>query len=54
MLLAGGRFQHGQHMAFAPGSTPLCNLYVSVLNQLGFEDKSFGTSTGTLKELETA
>jgi hypothetical protein len=54
VLLAGGRFQHGQHMAFAPGSMPLCNLYVSVLNQLGFEDRSFGTSTGILKGLELA
>jgi hypothetical protein len=52
VLLAGGRFKHGQHLAFDPGSTPLSNLYVSVLNQLGFEDKSFGTSTGTLKGLD--
>jgi hypothetical protein len=51
VLLAGGRFQHGRHLAFDPGSTPLCNLYISVLNQLGFEDKSFGTSTGALKGL---
>ncbi len=52
MLLAGGRFRHGQHLAIAPGSAPLSNLYVSVLHQLGFEDKSFGTSTGTLKGIE--
>jgi hypothetical protein len=52
VLLAGGGFKHGQHLAFAPGSTPLCNLYVSVLSQLGFKDQSFGTSTGTLKGLE--
>ena len=52
VLLAGGRFQHGQHLAFEPGSTPLCNLYLSVLNQLGFDDKTFSTSTGTLKGLE--
>lgn len=51
VLLAGGRFQHGQHLAFEPGSTPLSNLYVSVLNQLGFDDQSFGTSTGPLKGL---
>jgi hypothetical protein len=51
VLLAGGRFQHGQHMAYAPGAVPLCNLYVSVLHQLGFDDKSFGTSTGALKGL---
>ncbi|MFN9717136.1 MAG: DUF1552 domain-containing protein [Planctomycetota bacterium] len=54
VLLAGGRFQHGQHLAFASGSTPLCNLYVSLLRQLGFDDNSFGTSTGTLKGLELA
>lgn len=51
VLLAGGRFQHSQHLAFAPGSMPLCNLYVSVLHQLGFEDTAFGTSTGALKGL---
>jgi len=50
--LAGGRFKHGQHLAFDPSSTPLCNLFVSVLNQLGIDDKSFGTSTGTLKGLD--
>ena len=54
VLLAGGRFQHGQHLAFARVSTRLCNLYVNVLNELGFEDRSFGTSTGTLKGLELA
>ncbi|MDA0810612.1 MAG: DUF1552 domain-containing protein, partial [Planctomycetota bacterium] len=52
VLLAGGRFKHGEHLAFAPGTVPLSNLYVSVLNQLGFDDKSFATSTGTLKGLE--
>jgi hypothetical protein len=54
VLLAGGRFQHGQHLAIAPGTVPLSNLYVSVLNQLGFEDQSFGTSTGRLQGLELA
>ena len=52
VLLAGGRFKHGQHLAIAPGTVPLSNLYVSVLNQLGFDDKSFGASTGTLKGLD--
>jgi len=51
VLLAGGRFHHGQHLAFEPGAAPLSNLYLSVLNQLGFDDKSFGTSTGALKGL---
>lgn len=54
VLLAGGRFKHGQHLAFDPSSTPLCNLFVSLLTQLGIDDKSFGTSTGTLKGLEFA
>jgi len=52
VLLAGGRFQHGRHLAFEPGTVPLGNLYVSVLNQLGFQDTSFGTSTGSLRGLE--
>lgn len=54
ILLAGGRFKHGQHLAFEPGSTPLCNVFVSVLNQLGIEDAGFSTSTGALKGLEVA
>lgn len=52
VLLAGGRFRHDQHLTFAPGTVPLSNLYVSVLNQLGLEDRSFGTSTGPLQGLE--
>ena len=54
VLLAGGRFQHGQHLAIAPGTVPLSNLYVSVLHQLGFDDQSFGTSTGPLRGLQIA
>lgn len=51
VLLAGGRFKHGQHLALEPGTVPLSNLYLSVLHQLGLDDKSFGTATGTLKGL---
>jgi hypothetical protein len=55
VLLAGGGFRHGQHLAFDPGSPPpLCNLYVSMLQRLGLETDKFGTSTGTLPGLETA
>jgi hypothetical protein len=55
VLLAGGGFRHGQHLAFDPGSPPpLCNLYVSMLQRLGLETDKFGTSTGTLTGLETA
>ncbi|MBI1375172.1 MAG: DUF1552 domain-containing protein [Phycisphaera sp.] len=51
-LLLGGRYNHGQHLVFEPSTVPLCNLYVSVLNQLGMADKAFATSTGPLKGLE--
>jgi hypothetical protein len=54
VLVIGGRFQHGQHLAFEPSTVPLCNLYVSVLNQFGLADRTFGTSTGPLKGLELA
>ena len=49
VLLAGGGFQHGQHLPFDPGNPPpLCNLYVSILQRLGMETDKFGTSNGTL------
>jgi hypothetical protein len=52
VLLAGGGFRHGQHLAFDPNSPPpLCNLYVSMLQRLGLETDHFGTSTGTLTGL---
>ena len=52
VLLAGGRFKHGRHLVFdPPDTTPLCNLFVSMLQQLGIETDSFGTSTGTLPGL---
>ena len=34
VMLFGGGFGHGQHLAFEPGTVPLSNLYVSVLQQL--------------------
>jgi len=52
VLLIGGRYNHGRHLAFDPSTVPLSNLYVSVLNQFGLADKSFGTSTGPLNGLE--
>ncbi len=54
VLVAGGGFRHGQHLAFDPQNPPpLCNLYVSMLQRLGVETDKFGTSTGTLTGLET-
>ena len=53
VLVAGGEFQHGQHLAFDVDSPPpLCNLYVNMLQRLGIEVDTFGTSTGTLTGLE--
>ena len=53
VILAGGGFKHGQHMAFDPASPPpLSNLYVSMLQRLGLETDRFGSSTGTLTGLE--
>lgn len=55
VLLAGGGFRHGQHLAYGPASPPpLSNLYVSMLQRLGLEADQFGTSTGTLTGLEPA
>jgi len=53
VLVAGGGFQHGQHLAFDPQSPPpLCNLYVSMLQRLGIEVDKFSTGTGRLSGLE--
>ncbi len=53
VLLAGGGYQHGQHLAFdVKNSPPLCNLYVNMIQRLGIESDQFGTSTGTLTGLE--
>src|SRR5688500_6541013 len=55
VLLAGGGFKHGQHLAFDPAKPPpLCNLFVSMLQRLGVEANRFGSSTGTLTGLESA
>lgn len=53
ILLAGGRFQHGQHLAFRRDhNTPLCNLFVSMLQQMGVETEEFASGTGTLSGLK--
>lgn len=52
ILLAGGGFQHDQHLAFNSNqSPPLCNLYVSMLQRLGIEVDAFKSGTGTLPGL---
>lgn len=55
ILMAGGGFRHGQHLAFDPQNPPsLCNLYVSMLQRLGIEVDRFSTGTSTLTGLEFA
>ncbi|MBI3878717.1 MAG: DUF1552 domain-containing protein [Verrucomicrobia bacterium] len=53
VLLAGGGFKHGQHLAFdQQNPVPLCNLYVSMLQRLGIETERFSSGTGTIPGLE--
>ena len=53
ILLAGGGFRHGSHLAFNPDdNAPLANLFVSILQRLGIEADAFASSTGTLAGLE--
>lgn len=78
VLLAGGGFRHGQHLAFnqpfiermakevdgtgeklpipTTGAipTPLCNLYVSMLQRAGIEANTFGSGATRLTGLEMA
>jgi hypothetical protein len=45
VLLTGGRFKHGQHLAHDPKNPPpLCNLWVQMLREMGLETPKFGTS----------
>ena len=54
VLLAGGRFKHGQHLAFdTKNNYPLPNLFVNLLQHVGFETDNFVSSTGTMTGLDT-
>ncbi len=50
ILVAGGGFSHGEHIAVGSETedAPLSNLYVTLLQRMGVETDSFGQSTGTL------
>jgi hypothetical protein len=53
VLLAGGGFRHGQHLAFdRDNNYALANLYVSMLQRLGIETREFSTGKGTMRGLE--
>jgi hypothetical protein len=55
VLVAGGGFRHGQHLAFdRKNNYPLPNLYLSLLHRTGLEQNRFATSTGTMTGLEMA
>lgn len=52
ILLAGGGFKHGQHLAFKRDTNlPLSNLFLSLLHHLGIDSDQFGSSTSTLTGL---
>jgi hypothetical protein len=54
ILVAGGRLRHGRHVVGSTEPkrrTPLCNLYLTLLQELGLEVGRFGTSSGTMSEL---
>ena len=53
MLLAGGGFEHGTHLAFDQNKNmPLCRLYVSMLQRLGLEVDNFSSGMGTMPGLK--
>jgi len=55
VLLAGGGFKHGQHLAFDKDRNhPLATLYVSMLQRVGIDAARFASGATTLRGLETA
>ncbi len=56
LLVAGGGFKHKRHLACGQGpvaNTMACDLYVTVLQQLGFEVGGFSTSESDLNHVLT-
>ena len=53
IILAGGGFRHGQHFDGRRG-TPLCNLYLTILQRMGCRIDRFNTSSGSFKGLDVA
>jgi|JI10StandDraft_1071094.scaffolds.fasta_scaffold00248_40 hypothetical protein len=53
VVLAGGGFRHGQHLAFdRRNNYPLPNLFVSLLQRIGMETDEFATGKSTMTGLE--
>lgn len=53
-LIAGGGagFKQGQHIVLDDPKTPLCNLWLSMLQGVGIKADSFGDSTGVIDALK--
>ena len=54
-LIAGGGagIQHGRHLVMSDPKTPLCNLWLSLLNGVGINACAHGDSTGIIAEVFT-
>ena len=55
ILLAGGGYKHGHHVAHDPdNNTPFANLFVPLAQRMGLEIEKFGSSTkSTIRGLES-
>lgn len=52
IILAGGGLRHQGHIAYdRRNNRPLSNLYVRMIQQMGIEARSFGTSTGVVSDV---
>ena len=53
VLLAGGKFKHGQHLAFdTENNYPLSDIYVSILQGLGLNESKFSSGNKTMQGLQ--
>ena len=53
ILLAGGGFRHGQHLAGdQKNNTPVCRIFVSMLQRLGLDVNSFASGVGPVRGLD--
>ncbi|MGK0237382.1 MAG: hypothetical protein ACI92G_000841 [Candidatus Pelagisphaera sp.] len=49
VLVAGGGLKHtGKDIIFEEGKTPLCNVFVTMLQKLGIDTENFANSTGNI------
>jgi hypothetical protein len=51
-LITGGGsgIKRGQHLVMSDSKTPLCNVWLTLLNGVGVQAKSFGDSTGVVEQ----